>query len=139
MGDSFFMPVSMPGGLTVATSNPAFSREMFPGYDQVYGVPRSTAMTVQGTVVKTVVLLAILGATALWAWNAMASQQLAYGVLIGSAIGGFIVAMVTMFKPTVAPWSADLRALEGVFWASASHRMGLRNTRTPGIAMRLSL
>ena len=56
----------------MATSNPAFSRDMFPGYEQVYGVPRSTTMTVQGTVGKTFVLLAILLATAAWSWNAVA-------------------------------------------------------------------
>jgi uncharacterized YccA/Bax inhibitor family protein len=94
---------------------------MFPGYEQVYGVPRSTTMSVQGTVVKTFILLAILGAAALWAWNAMAGQQLAYGVLMGSAIAGFIVAMVTMFKPTVAPWTAPVyAALEGVFLGAIS-------------------
>ena len=32
-------PILMSGGLTVATSNPAFSRDLFPGYEQVYGVP----------------------------------------------------------------------------------------------------
>ena len=32
-------PSLLSGGLTVATSNPAFSRDLFPGYEQVYGVP----------------------------------------------------------------------------------------------------
>ena len=32
-------PILMSGGLTVATSNPAFSQDLFPGYEQVYGVP----------------------------------------------------------------------------------------------------
>ena len=53
----------------MATSNPAFSKDLFPGYEQVYGVPASTTMTVQGTVGKTFVLLAILMATAAWAWT----------------------------------------------------------------------
>jgi uncharacterized YccA/Bax inhibitor family protein len=124
----------------VTTSNPAFSRELFPGYEQVYGVPRSTAMTVQGTVVKTFVLLAILAATALWAWNAMASQQLAFGVLIGSAIGGFIMAMVTMFKPTLAPWTAPVyAALEGVFLGAISQAIELglheKYPETGGVAL----
>ena len=66
--------VLMSGGLTVATSNPAFSKDLFPGYEQVYGVPQSTTMTVQGTVGKTFVLLAILMATAAWSWNAAAGQ-----------------------------------------------------------------
>ena len=105
----------------MATSNPAFSREAFPGYEQVYGAPASTTMTVQGTMYKTFALLAILGATALWSWSAMASGQLAGGVLLGSALGGFVFAMITIFKPTAAPWTAPIyAALEGVFLGALS-------------------
>ena len=32
----------------MATSNPAFSNDMFAGFEQVYGGSRSTTMTVQG-------------------------------------------------------------------------------------------
>ena len=64
----------------MATSNPAFSNDMFAGYEQVYGAPRSTTMTVQGTAVKTFMLLAILAATATWSWNALASGDIAFGV-----------------------------------------------------------
>ena len=71
-------PCLVSGGLTVATSNPAFSRDLFPGYEQVYGGSPSTTMTVQGTVYKTFVLLAILLATGAWAWNAAAAQTLGY-------------------------------------------------------------
>jgi uncharacterized YccA/Bax inhibitor family protein len=111
----------MSGGLTVATSNPAFSRDLFPGYEQVYGTPASTTMTVQGTVGKTFVLLAIILGTGALAWNAAASQTLGYGLLAGAGIGGFIVAMITMFKPTVAPWTAPLyAALEGVLLGAIS-------------------
>jgi len=121
----------------VATSNPAFSREMFPGYEQVYGAPRTTAMTVQGTIGKTFGLLAILSATAFWSWNAMASGQLAFGALIGSMIAGFIAAMVTIAKPTVAPWSAPIyAALEGVFLGALSQVIEMRfHVKYPGIAM----
>jgi uncharacterized YccA/Bax inhibitor family protein len=111
----------------VATSNPAFSRDMFPGYEQVYGVPQSTTMTVPGTVGKTFVLLAILMGTAAWAWNAAAGQTLGYGLLAGAGIGGFIVAMITMFKPTIAPWTAPLyAALEGVLLGAISQVVELR-------------
>ena len=40
---------------------------------------RSTTMTVQGTAVKTLVLLAILAATATWSWNAFPSGDIGYG------------------------------------------------------------
>ncbi len=72
--------------------------------------PRSTTMTVQGTAVKTFVLLAILAATAAWSWNQLASGEIAFGVVAISGIGGFITAMITIFKPTAAPVDrADLR------------------------------
>ena len=96
----------------MATSNPAFSNDMFAGYEQVYGAPRSTTMTVQGTAVKTFMLLAIMGATATWSWNALASGDIAFGVVAISGIGGFITAMITIFKPNVAPIDrADLRGV----------------------------
>jgi uncharacterized YccA/Bax inhibitor family protein len=117
----------MSGGLTVATSNPAFSKDMFAGYEQVYGVPASTTMTVQGTVGKTFVLLAILMATAAWAWNASAGQTLAVGMLAVAGIGGFIVALITMFKPTIAPFTSPIyAALEGVLLGAISQFVELR-------------
>ena len=47
---------------------------MFAGYDQVYGAARSTVTTVQGTMGKTFLLLAIMTATALWSWHAAGSR-----------------------------------------------------------------
>jgi uncharacterized YccA/Bax inhibitor family protein len=111
----------------VSTSNPAFSQDIFAGYAQVYGKPRSTAMTVQGTVGKTFLLLAILSATALWSWNQMADGRIAGGALIASGLGGFIFAMITIFKPTASPWTAPVyAALEGVFLGALSQVIQLQ-------------
>jgi uncharacterized YccA/Bax inhibitor family protein len=101
------------------TSNPAFRNEAFPGYTQVFGhegsAVRSDVMTVQGTVGKTSLLLAILSATALWSWAAAARGQAEVGLLIGAAVGGLVLAIVTIFKPTLAPWTAPVyAAFEGV-------------------------
>jgi uncharacterized YccA/Bax inhibitor family protein len=108
----------------VATSNPAFSKDLWAGYEQVYGAPRSTTMTVQGAAVKTMVLLAILAATATWSWTR-------------SGIAGFIVAMITIFKPTLAPVTAPIyAAVEGVFLGAISqiieHSYGGAGGRLPG-------
>jgi uncharacterized YccA/Bax inhibitor family protein len=94
-------------------------------------------MTVQGTVTRTFVLLAILMATAWWSWNAMAGQTLAPGVLIASALVGFVVAMITIVKPTIAPWTAPAyAALEGIFLGAVSQVIErLYHDRVPGIAM----
>ena len=124
----------------MATSNPAFRNDAFAGYDQVYGVSptRSTTMTVQGTVGKTSVLLAVLSATAIWAWTAAAKQELQPAVLPVAAIGALILAFVTIFKPTLAPWTAPLyAALEGVTLGALSYlieHIGIRGSY-PGIAM----
>jgi uncharacterized YccA/Bax inhibitor family protein len=111
----------------VATSNPAFSQDMFAGYEQVYGVPRSTTMTVQGTMVKALVLLAVLCATAAWSWNATSQGQIGVGLLFGSMIGGFIFAMITISRPTAAPWTAPIyAAFEGVFLGALSQIVDTR-------------
>ena len=105
----------------MATSNPAFSRDLFPGYEQVFGASPSTTMTVQGTVYKSLVLLAILLATGAWAWTASASQTLAYGMLGVAGIGSLIAALFTIFNPKMATWSAPIyAACEGVLLGSFS-------------------
>ena len=114
----------------MSSGNPAFSSEMFAGYDQVYGVPRtrSTTTTVQGTMGKTALLLAILSFTALWSWNSVAKGDFPMAMIGISAIGGFITAMITIFKPTAAPFTAPVyAALEGVFLAPSrsSSRCGM--------------
>jgi len=123
----------------VNSSNPAFSRDMFAGYEQVYGVPRtrSTVTTVQGTIGKTFLLLAILSFTAIWSWNATGHGEMPAALLGISAIGGFIVAMITIFKPTAAPITAPLyAALEGVFLGALSQMIELRfHAKAPGIAL----
>jgi uncharacterized YccA/Bax inhibitor family protein len=110
---------------------------MFGAYDQVYGVDRSTVMTVQGTVGKTFGLLAILSATAIWAWSATSQQQLQPIVLPAAGIGGFILAMITIFKPSFAPWTAPIyAAFEGVFLGALSYLIETRLGKAyPGIAL----
>ncbi len=123
----------------MSSGNPAFSSEMFAGYDQVYGVPhtRSTTTTVQGTMGKTALLLAILSFTALWAWNAVGSGKFPLALLGVSALGGFIVALITIFKPTAAPITAPIyAALEGVFLGAISQIIeSMYHAKFPGIAL----
>jgi len=121
----------------VASGNPAFSQDMFAGYDQVYGAPRSTVMTVQGTMSKTFLLLAILSGAGLWSWNAMGSNQLAPAVIGVAALVGFVLALVTIFKPTFAPWTSPIyAAMQGVFLGGLSQVVEMRFHKVyPGIAL----
>ncbi len=86
----------------------------------------STVMTLNGTVNKTAVLLVLTMLTAAFAWTQALTPQgeLAPGFSVyvwGGAIGGFVVAMVTVFKKTWAPVTAPLYALvEGFFLGAIS-------------------
>lgn len=93
-----------------------------------------TAMTLNGTVNKTAFLLVLTLAGALYTWNLAsngAANLMPY-ILVG-ALGGFVVAMVTIFKKTWAPVTAPLYAgLEGVFIGAVSAMFELK---FPGIVM----
>jgi uncharacterized YccA/Bax inhibitor family protein len=127
--------------MTVKSNNPAlamgFNQYAAQGsWGDAYAAPRSLTMTVQGTVSKTFLLLAILSATALWAWSEAGSGNMTGGLLGGAAIGGFIVAMITCFKPTLAPWTAPVyAALEGVFLGAVSKLVESRMPAYQGIAI----
>jgi uncharacterized YccA/Bax inhibitor family protein len=110
---------------------------MFAGFQQVYGAPRSLVTTVQGTISKTFLLLAILSATALWSWYAMAADQLQPAVVPIAGIAGFVLAMITIFKPTAAPWMAPIyAAMEGVLLGGLSQIIETRFGKAyPGIAL----
>lgn len=104
------------------TSNPAFNANTFavPSIGAGYG----EAMTVNGTIHRTGILLLCVLATALWIWaqffNAQDAQAVAMYIPIG-AFGGFIMAMVTVFKKEWAPVAAPIYALlEGLFLGAAS-------------------
>lgn len=121
----------------MASGNPAFSEDMFAGYEQVYGASPSTVMTVQGTMSKTFLLLAILSGTALWSWNAMGSGSLNPAVIGVAAIAGFVLALVTIFKPTIAPWTSPIyAAMQGAFLGGLSQVVEMRFHKVyPGIAL----
>jgi uncharacterized YccA/Bax inhibitor family protein len=115
---------------------------MFDRYQQVYGTSRgaATTMTVQGTIGKTFALLAILSATAIYSWSATGRGELQPVVLPAAGIGGFILAMITIFRPSLAPWTAPVyAAFEGVFLGALSclieNSMGNVGKQYPGIAI----
>jgi len=114
------------------TSNPALNVNSFRIDQAVSG----EAMTLTGTVNKTGILLICVVATAAWSWSrffhAPASDTLFPLVAIGG-IGGFIVAMVTIFKKEWSPITAPVYSLlEGLALGGIS---ALFELRYPGIAM----
>ncbi|MGE0201259.1 MAG: Bax inhibitor-1/YccA family protein [Candidatus Melainabacteria bacterium] len=108
------------------TSNPALSDKAFAQTDVIRrtGGPitgDTGAMTVKGTVNKTALMLGILVLTAGWTWmQAMAGVNVSMWLMFG-AIGGFVVAMFTIFKKDMAPITAPLyAALEGLVLGGVS-------------------
>jgi uncharacterized YccA/Bax inhibitor family protein len=114
------------------TSNPAFNADSF----RVEGATHSGTMTLPGTVNKTGILLICTVATAAWSWNRFFHSPSPDAVLPLAAvggIGGFIVAMATVFKKAWSPVTAPIYALlEGLVLGSISAMLEMR---FPGIAI----
>jgi uncharacterized YccA/Bax inhibitor family protein len=92
---------------TMRSSNPALTPKTFTGFPAAGAEP----MTLQGTVNKTAVLLICVFATAAWTWSRIgAGEDIGPWVLIG-AIGGFVMALVTIFKQNWSPVTAPIYAL----------------------------
>jgi uncharacterized YccA/Bax inhibitor family protein len=102
----------MASTILMRSGNPALTADTF---DKFRAVPGAEPMTLGGTVNKTALSLGILLVTASFVWNrGPADPGLPAWTLI-SVIAGFIVAMVTVFKQTWAPYTTPLyAALEGV-------------------------
>ena len=90
-----------------STGNPVLSENIF----------RNTAhtgkgvMTIGGTATKTLLLLFLVIAGAAYTWEIFynsANPAAVRGWMIGGAIGGFILAMMTSFKPKSAPFLAPI-------------------------------
>jgi uncharacterized YccA/Bax inhibitor family protein len=115
------------------TSNPAFAGNTFTvnGVAVGYG----PTMTISGTVNKAGILMLLVLATAAWTWNQFFTNGPAAvgGYTLVGAFGGFIAAMVTIFKKQWAPITAPVYALlEGLFLGALSAMLELR---FPGIAI----
>ena len=120
--------------LGLRSSNPALNRKTF---DQAGPLDAAGAMTIQGAVNKTGLLLICVVATAAYTWTQAMRQPenpaAAAPYLLGGAIGGFIVALVTIFKKEWSPVTAPLYALlEGLFLGAIS---AFFEIRYPGIAV----
>jgi uncharacterized YccA/Bax inhibitor family protein len=114
------------------TANPALKEDTFNGSRAVGGEP---VMTLQGTATKSLVLVLLTVFSASYTWYSVATGN---GALVGPAtmiggIGGFIAALVTIFKPKLSPYTAPLYAvLEGLFVGGIS---SIYNARFAGLPL----
>jgi len=117
------------------TANPALNDSTFAGYRGT-SLVRGDSMTIQGVVNKTTFLLVlvILGAT--WTWRLFfttADPAAVMPWMLGGAIGGLVLALVTVFKKTWASVTGPLyAAAEGLFLGGLSAVM---EAQYPGIVL----
>lgn len=120
------------------SGNPALNDKTFLDIGSGRMVDAGNAMTLNGTVNKTGILLMLVVFTAAYTWSMFDTQTqtaspLMWPLVIGGAILGLVFAIATIFKPTWAPVSAPLYALcEGLFLGGIS---AMFEASYPGIVM----
>jgi uncharacterized YccA/Bax inhibitor family protein len=83
-----------------------------------------TTMTLDGVVLRGLILLPILLAAGWFGWQSVGRTELGVsmpGWLLPALLGAFVVAMVTIFKPRLSPYTAPAyAALEGLVLGAVS-------------------
>jgi uncharacterized YccA/Bax inhibitor family protein len=105
----------------MASANPAMNEAIYQRAG--YAESPTNSMTLQGTVLKTALLVGLLVIAAGFTWQQVLSGagNVAYGLLAVGGLGGFITAMVTIFYPRASPFTAPLYAvLEGLVLGAIS-------------------
>jgi uncharacterized YccA/Bax inhibitor family protein len=120
--------------MELTTSNPAFNEKTFDIRSGYAGV--DSRMTISGTVNRAGILMLCVFASAAFTWNQFYTTgdlaSVGMYTLVG-AIGGFIVALITVFKKEWSPVTAPIYAvLEGLFLGAFSATL---EVRYPGIAI----
>lgn len=114
------------------SANPALNKNTFGS--AITGT-ETGHMTIQGTVNKVflMLLLVVLSASYTWKFMDAGNTTALSGFMIGGAIGGMIVAFITVFKKTLSPYTAPIYSvLEGLFLGGISAYF---NAQFPGIVM----
>jgi uncharacterized YccA/Bax inhibitor family protein len=115
------------------TSNPTLTDNTFSTFD----VREGERMTMQGTVTKTAILLLLAMITAGWTWIQFVKHgndptAVSTYAIVG-ALGGFVIALVTAFKPAWASITSPMYAvLQGLFMGAIS---AIMEQAYPGIVM----
>lgn len=131
MTDRILAPTTsrMNTHLEMRSANPALTAETFRG---ARALGRDDLMTIGGTVNKTAISLVIVLLTASWTWNLGLADPRVGGLLMLGVIGGFVTALVTVFKQSWAPFTTPAyAAFEGLALGGISAAF---ESRYPGIA-----
>jgi uncharacterized YccA/Bax inhibitor family protein len=119
------------------SANPVLNKKTFTDFTSTY--EQAETMTIQGTVNKTALLLLLVLVGASYTWKMFFNAIEGYGVasvtpwMIGGAIGGFVVALITVFNKNWVRITVPLYAvLEGLFLGGLS---AIFEAQYPGLVM----
>lgn len=118
------------------SSNPVMTGRV---YEKAGSALSDNVMTINGTINKIGLMLLLVIVSASYTWNLVLGDDPGrVGTLaIVGGIGGFIMAMVTVFSPKSSPYTAPVYAiLEGMFLGAIS---AVINARYPGVAFQAVL
>jgi uncharacterized YccA/Bax inhibitor family protein len=121
-----------------ASSNPTYSRSAIARLSAAH-VNDGTVLTLPGIARKSLVLLLLVIVSAAYTWRTAAIQgpDAVLGAALIGLLGGFVLALVTMFSPTSAPITAPIYAvLEGVGIGAISY---LTNARYHGVPLQAAV
>ncbi len=126
--------------LVSRSANPALNKNTFNMGSRAATMDRSEVMTINGTVNKIFVMLLLVMAGAIFVWNKFfgfgetgAGTSAVIPWVIGGGIGGFIVALITVFKKKAARITAPIYAvLEGLLLGGLS---AIFEAQYPGIVV----
>ncbi|MGH8030656.1 MAG: Bax inhibitor-1/YccA family protein [Arenimonas sp.] len=118
------------------SGNPALNDKTFLDIGSGRVIDAGNAMTLNGTVTKTAILLMLVVFTATYTWRLAANGVVApalWPLVIGGFIGGLVFAIATVMKKNWAPVTAPLYALcEGLLLGAIS---AIYEARFPGIVI----
>lgn len=129
------------------SGNPVLSDKAFGTY--TLGDSYSERMTVQGTIQKTGLMLLLLLGGASYTWKMAATNPGALMPwMIGGLIGGVVLALITIFKKTWAPFTAPayalvqgllLGAISGMYNAAFADKMPNIITNAVGLTVGVAM
>jgi len=118
--------------MELRSGNPALNDRTFEGLS--FPATIEDSMTIQGTINKTALLLLLVVLGSGWTWHIYSQSQTPESVtpwMIAGALGGLIVALITVFKTQWSPVTAPIyAALEGLFIGGIS---SIAESQYPGI------
>lgn len=112
------------------SSNPVLGESVFENLRE-----STSRMTINGTITRTLILLALVIASALYTWGRVRAGDAAGAMpwAIGGAIGGLVFCLITCFAKKASPFTAPIYAVcEGLFLGALS---AIMETRYPGIVV----